>query len=113
MKRVRQYVEDLLAGEEEARLRTTLEVARGKLISWAVQLEWWDPEEERWVWVVRYDTAGGRGHRDRNRIAAHEAVPLPGDPGQALKWAQADLRQQAQRYIEEYRAAKAPGGEEK
>lgn len=119
MGQVRQYVEELFTGEGWARLRTTLEVARGKLVSWAVQLEWWDPEEDRWVWVARYDTAGGQGHRDRNRIASHEAVPLPRDPSQALNWARGDLRTQARRYLgqpegylEEYRAAKAQGGEE-
>ena len=107
---MRQYVPDLFAGEEKARLRTTLEVDRGKLLSWAVQLEWWDPEEEDWVWVVRYDTAGGRVHRDRNRIAAHEPVllPLPVNSGQAVNWAKDDLRQRAQEYIQDYRAAKGP-----
>ena len=57
------------------------------MLSWATQLEWLDPEEDRWVWVVRYDTAGGKGHRDRNRLAAHAPVPLPESPGLALNWA--------------------------
>ncbi|WP_172958132.1 DUF7718 family protein [Thermus scotoductus] len=93
----------------DRRLRVTLEVERGKLRSWAVQLEWWDPEDGRWVWVVRYDTAGGKGHRDRNRIAAHEPVDLPEDPGRAAKVAEKELSQRAEEYIEAYRAAKAQG----
>ncbi|WP_436410835.1 DUF7718 family protein [Thermus scotoductus] len=52
----------------DRRLRLTLRVERGKLVAWAVQLEWFDAEEGRWVWVARYDTAGGRPHRDRNRL---------------------------------------------
>ncbi|WP_436410597.1 DUF7718 family protein, partial [Thermus scotoductus] len=48
-----------LATSSVVRIRTTLEVAKGKVLSWATQLEWLDPEEDRWVWVVRYDTAGG------------------------------------------------------
>ena len=91
----------------DRRLRVTLEVERGKLRSWAVQLEWWDPEDGRWVWVARYDTAGGRAHRDRNRVAAHEPVDLPEDPGRAAKVAEKELSQRAEEYIEAYRAAKA------
>jgi len=93
----------------DRRLRVTLEVERGKLRSWAVQLEWWDPEDGRWGWVARYDTAGGRAHRDRNRVAAHEPVDLPEDPGRAAKVAEKELSQRAEEYIEAYRAAKAQG----
>lgn len=50
------------------RIRVEWNVERGRLLSWAVQLEWLDPEEGRFVWVARYDTAGGLPHRDRNRI---------------------------------------------
>ncbi len=95
----------------EARLRVTLETDRGRLVSWAAQLEWLDPEEGRFVWVARYDTAGGRVHRDRNRIAQHEATPyLPWDP-RGLEMARRDLREGAREYIEGYRAAKAQGRE--
>jgi hypothetical protein len=95
----------------DRRLRFTMELDRGRPRSWAVQLEWEDPEEERWVWVVRYDTAGGTPHRDRNRIAAHEPVDLPQDPGKAARVAETDLTEQAEEYIEAYRAAKAQGKE--
>jgi hypothetical protein len=95
----------------DRRLRFTMELDRGRPRSWAVQLEWEDPEEERWVWVVRYDTAGGTPHRDRNRIAAHEPVDLPRDPGKAARVAETDLTEQAEEYIEAYRAAKAQGKE--
>jgi hypothetical protein len=88
-----------------------MELDRGRPRSWAVQLEWYDPEEERWVWVVRYDTAGGTPHRDRNRIAAHEPVDLPQDPGKAASVAETDLAEQAEEYIQAYRAAKAQGKE--
>jgi hypothetical protein len=95
----------------DRRLRFTMELDRGRPRSWAVQLEWYDPEEERWVWVARYDTAGGTPHRDRNRIAAHEPVDLPQDPGEAAKVAETDLAEQAEEYIQAYRAAKAQGKE--
>ncbi|GAB1858762.1 hypothetical protein MHTCC0001_36030 [Flavobacteriaceae bacterium MHTCC 0001] len=93
----------------DRRLRVTLEVEQGKLRSWAVQLEWWDPEEGRPVWVARYDTAGGRDHRDRNRIASHEPVDLPEDRGEAARVAERELSLKAEEYIEAYRAAKAQG----
>lgn len=83
----------------------------GRLRSWAAQLEWWDPDEGRWVWVARYDTAGGRAHRDRNRIARHEPVDLPEDPGKAAKVAEVELARRAEEYIEAYRAARAWGRE--
>ncbi|MFX9877902.1 hypothetical protein ABTP36_19815, partial [Acinetobacter baumannii] len=73
------------------RLRTTFYRRGTRMGDWGVQLEWEDPEEG-WVWVARYDSAGGKPHRDRNRIAQHEALPLPPDPAEALKAAQEDLR---------------------
>ena len=105
--RIRLYVEELPPRDPEGgvRIRTTLEVAKGKGRSWATQLEWRDPEEDRWGWGVRYDTAGGKGHRDRNRSAAQEPGPLPESPGKALNWAMRDLRCRAREYIEEFRAA--------
>jgi hypothetical protein len=69
------------------------------------------PEEEHWVWVARCDTAGGTPHRDRNRIAAHEPVDLPQDPGKAARVAETDLARRAEEHIEAYRAAKAQGKE--
>ena len=95
----------------DRRLRFTIELERGRPRSWAVQLEWYDPEEGRWVWGARYDTSGGTPHRDRNRIAAHEAVDLPRDPGRAARVAEMDLARRAEEYIEAYRAAKAQGKE--
>lgn len=95
----------------DRRLRLTLRVERGELVAWAVQLEWFDAEEGRWVWVARYDTAGGRPHRDRNRLARHETVSLPKDPGRALKVAQGELLVRSEEYIEAYRLAKAQGKE--
>jgi len=81
-----------------------MELERGRPRSWAVQLEWYGPEEGRSVWVARYDTTGGVPHRDRNRSASHEPVALPQDPGRV---ARADLAERAEEYIEAYRAAKA------
>jgi len=49
---------EVLIGPDR-RLRFTVELDWGWPRSWAVQLEWYDPEEERWVWVARYDAAGG------------------------------------------------------
>lgn len=94
----------------DRRLRTTRTLLRGRMVEWAAQLEWWDPEEG-WVWVARYDTKGGRPHRDRNRVAQHEEMPLPEDPGKALSWAERDLLDHMEGYIEGYRAAKAQGKE--
>jgi hypothetical protein len=101
---------EVLIGPDQ-RLRFTMELDRGRPRSWAVQLEWEDPEEEGWVWVARYDTSGGTPHRDRNRIAAHEPVDLPQDPGKAARVAETDLARRAEEYIEAYRAAKAQGKE--
>ena len=87
-------------------------VERGRLLSWAVQLEWLDPEEGRFVWVARYDTAGGLPHRDRNRIARHEPMPhLSPTSGGDLNRARDDLLARAWEYIEAYKAAKAEGRE--
>ncbi|RTH06871.1 DUF7718 family protein [Thermus scotoductus] len=70
----------------DRRLRLTLRVERGKLVAWAVQLEWFDAEEGRWVWVARYDTAGGRPHRDRNRLGTeHPKAPHAGAVGRLGK----------------------------
>ncbi|WP_439332795.1 DUF7718 family protein [Thermus islandicus] len=56
-------------------------------------MDWLDLEEGRFVWVARYDTAGGGVHRDRNRIAPHETTPyLPGEP-RGLEMARRDLRE--------------------
>ena len=96
---------EVLIGPDR-RLRFTMELDRGRPRSWAVQLEWYDPEEEGWVWVARYDTSGGTTHRDRNRIAAHEPVELPQDPGKAARVAETDLARRAEKYI-----AKAQGKE--
>jgi len=49
---------EVLIGPDR-RLRFTVELNRGRPRFWAVQPEWYDPEEERWVWVARCDTAGG------------------------------------------------------
>jgi hypothetical protein len=83
---------EVLIGPDR-RLRFTMELDRGRPRSWAVQLEWYDP------------------HRDRNRIAAHEPVDLPQDPGKAARVAETDLARRAEEYIEAYRAAKAQGKE--
>ena len=96
-----------LLPEHEARLRITLETERGRLVSWGAQLEWLDPEEGRFVWVARYDTAGGRVHRDRNRIARHEPTPYAPEDPEGLTMAQRDLRERAREYIEGYGVAKA------
>jgi hypothetical protein len=92
------------------RVRVTLDLARGQVKHWAVQLEWLDPEEG-WVWIVRYDTAGGKAHRDRNRIAAHEPVTLPPLAGKAIQAAKKELITRAEEYTEAYLAAKAAGRE--
>jgi hypothetical protein len=56
-------------------------------------------------------SSGRTPHRDRNRIAAHEPVDLPQDPGKAARVAETDLARRAEEYIEAYRAAKAQGKE--
>jgi len=108
----RQYLQPLreYLPDHDLRIRVTLDLERGRLVAWAVQLEWNDPEEG-WVWVARYDAAGGRVHRDRNRIAPHEPVPLAPTSGADLGVAKEELRRNALAYIEGYRAAKAQGRE--
>lgn len=109
----RQYLQPLREHllDHDLRIRVTLDLERGRLVAWAVQLEWWDPEEGRWVWVARYDGAGGRVHRDRNRIAPHEPAPFASTSGTDLRAAKEELRRNALAYIEAYRAAKAQGRE--
>jgi len=94
--------------DAEHRLRSTIALARGKVTHWAVQLERLEPEEG-WVWIARYDSAGGTVHRDRNRIAAHEPVALPDVAGKAVRAAVEDFKARAQEYTEGYLAAKAAG----
>ena len=94
----------------EYRIRVEWNWERGRLLGWAVQLEWLDPEDGRFVWVARYDTAGGTPHRDRNRIARHEPMPhLSPTSGAHLNWARDELQRHAWEYIEAYKAAKAEG----
>jgi hypothetical protein len=96
------------AFDVDARIRVTIETSRGRVSHWAVQLEWHDPQEG-WVWIVRYDTAGGSPHRDRNLIAAHEEVMLPTDPGRAIRVAKEILQARVKEYTHDYLAAKAKG----
>jgi hypothetical protein len=103
----RQYVDEF---DYRYRLRVTTETYRGKLLSWAAQLEWLSPEEG-WVWIARVDTAGGQPHEDRNRIAAHQVVELPSEPGQALRAAIDLLKARGEEYTEAYKAAKTLGKE--
>jgi hypothetical protein len=77
---------------------------KGKLLHWAAQLEWFD--STRWSWIARFDTSGGKAHRDRNLIAHHETVSLPHDSAQALEAAKRDLRDHASEYTEAYLAAR-------
>lgn len=76
--------------------------------AWAAQLEWLDADGD-WVWIARFDTAGGSPHRDCNRIARHEEAELPHDPGQALRVATHNLRTSAEAYTEAYQVAEAAG----
>jgi len=46
-----------------------------------------------------------------SRIASHEPVDLPEDPGEAARVAERELSLKAEEYIEAYRAAKAQGRE--
>jgi hypothetical protein len=104
---IRQYVD---AFAPNHRIRVTTETAKGKLSHWAAQLEWRDPDEG-WVWVARFDTAGGKPHRDRNRIAHHEFVSLPERPGKALRTAADNLKAEVEAYTGAYQVAKATGRE--
>lgn len=78
--RKQQYVDFF---DAHHRLRVTMETRRGRMRAWAAQLEYLD--KESWVWIARFDTAGGKAHLDRNRIVAHEPVALPSEPGKALE----------------------------
>ncbi len=100
----REFIEEFGSSLGPFRIRTKMEPMKGPVIQhWAVQLEWWDPEAGRWIWIARYDTAGGKPHRDRNGFASHEAVDLPKEPGQALRKARQDLLDNAERYIQAFK----------
>ncbi len=94
-KRYTQYI------DSSHRIRTTIEFDVGTISHWAVQLEICSPEEY-WEWVTRYDTAGGKAHRDRHLIAAHEEIVLPRESSHAIAFAQEDLRKQHIEYTQAY-----------
>ncbi len=87
------------------RLRTTIEFDLGAISHWAVQLEMCSPEDN-WQWVTRYDTAGGKAHRDRHLIAVHEEIAIPKEASQAIDFAQQDLRKHYMEYTQAYLEAK-------
>ena len=62
MPKTKSYVTNL---SQQHRLRTTIEFERTTVSHWAVQLELYSPDAQSWVWIARYDTAGGSAHRDR------------------------------------------------
>jgi hypothetical protein len=74
------------------RLREHHARSRGKIISFTVQYEtFW---KEKWMVVVRYDTAHGFSHRDQydNRGRAIKTPLIAFDFNQALTFAEADLK---------------------
>jgi len=74
------------------RLREHHARSRGKIISFTVQYEtFW---KEKWMVVVRYDTAHGFSHRDQydNRGRAIKTPLFAFNFNQALTFAEADLK---------------------
>ena len=103
MPKTKSYVTNL---SQQHRLRTTIEFERTTVSHWAVQLELYSPDAQSWVWIARYDTAGGSAHRDRHLIAGHEAIALPEPASSAIAAAQQDLSKHASAYTDAYLEAK-------
>jgi hypothetical protein len=88
----------------DVRYRVIFEVDKGKVISFVVQLEWFDGV--RWSPVVRYDTAHGFAHRDRystdGTVNKHEGLPVSDFSG-ALTYAIQDIRRNWQDWLRDFR----------
>lgn len=89
--------------EREAALRVRFTRDRGQVIAFVVQLECWI--NEHWYPVVRYDTAHGFAHCDvlkPDGSQEKQAMPVR-DFGEALIYAQNDLRTNFHRYCERFK----------
>jgi hypothetical protein len=87
------------------RLRVHMETLRGQLVHFAVSLEC--ETQERWQAVVRYDTTGGKPHRDLLRpgggyLTHREAMDLSDDYATALQQATRDLWENYARYVSDF-----------
>jgi hypothetical protein len=86
----------------DVRLRHYHRTERGRVIDFTVQLE--SLVSGRWRPIVRYDSAHGHAHRHcyhGSKKAVRESLSL-GFP-EALTFAEMDLRDNWERYLEEYR----------
>jgi hypothetical protein len=99
---VKQFTFQIDAG---ARLRVHLEKLKGELVHFAITLEC--EAGERWQAVVRYDTTGGKPHRDillpgGGYVEHRDDVNLSEDYATALKQAQHDLTASYQGYVSDF-----------
>lgn len=74
------------------------------MLGFVIQLEVRHPRSATWVPVVRYDTAHGFAHRDRQHAdGSSEKTPLPlEDYRQALNYAEAELKAHWQTYRRQF-----------
>ena len=88
----------------DCRLRHEHRRVGKRIVSFAVQLEVRHPRQGMWLGVVRYDTAHGFAHRDwLHADGTTEKTPLPiEDYGQALSYAEADLKDHWQDYRDRF-----------
>jgi len=84
--------------------RVWFEVEKGKVLQFVVQLEILDGD--KWIPVVRYDTAHGFAHRDRYKadgtVSHHEMLPVS-EYQEALTFAIRDVRLNWEDWIYQYR----------
>ncbi len=86
---------------ERARKRHYHETRRGKVIRFTIQLE--IEFRGQWVPVVRYDRAHGRPHVDIYETLRRKVkLPLNVTPAEALTLADEDIKDNWQRYRDEF-----------
>jgi hypothetical protein len=87
----------------DARYRVRFEVDKGKILQFVVQLELLS--SDKWVTVVRYDTAHRSAHRDSYKadgsVSRHEALPVS-EYKDALTYAIRDIRLNWEEWIRQY-----------
>ena len=99
----REYVEEF---DDQVRLRVCMYIRSGKLMRFAVAVEY-RVEDERFVRVVGIDNFHGYAHRHvfrRGGTQVSKPTPMPDskDTARSLAWAIAHLRRFHQKYVEGY-----------
>ena len=88
----------------DCRLRHRHKRVGKNVINFMVQLEVRHPKHGTWEPVIRYDTAHGRPHQDRQHAdGSVDKMPLPiEDYNQALNYAEIDLKNHWETYRNQF-----------